>query len=363
MLHAYAEKNAPYVLSPESLDWYLNKGWYRMGASIFTTNFLFFGGQPYSAVWIRQDLGDFTFSRSQRRLLRRNAKQFTVAWGPRVIDGERNELYDRYAADFDGFLSPSIQDSLEDYDQTAHLFDTWEITVRDRVSNQLVAVSYFDLGQDSAASILGIYDPLLKSFSLGYYTMLLEMNYCLEHGLRFYYPGYVVPGYGRFDYKLRIGPTDYLDLRDGSWRPWDAATVAAEGPVEIQAARLTDLVARLRPEVERPADFVLIYPLFEAELYDASTAGHLPYPYFYAVGRDETDHVVLVVFDPRDREYLMLRCVHHPNSGHRYPNGRAEGPQADRIFGDLLTFVNVLFRSANPNVMATACLHLLQDAP
>ncbi|MEL7160133.1 MAG: arginine-tRNA-protein transferase, partial [Bacteroidota bacterium] len=72
MLFPYADKNTPFVLSPESLDWYLGKGWYRMGANIFTTHFLFFNDRPYSAIWIRVDLQNFRFSKSQRKLMRRN---------------------------------------------------------------------------------------------------------------------------------------------------------------------------------------------------------------------------------------------------------------------------------------------------
>jgi len=201
MLFSYVDKNDPFVLSPESLDWYLSRGWYRMGGHIFTTHFLFFQDRPFSAIWIRQGLNTHKFSKSQRKLMRKNAKLFDLAIGPRVIDEEREELYTRYSANFNGRLSPTISDSLEDYENHNGIFNTWETTIRDKVSGKLVGVSYFDLGDTSAASILGIYDPLLSSFSLGYYTMLLEMEFCREQGLEYYYPGYVVPGYSEDNYQ------------------------------------------------------------------------------------------------------------------------------------------------------------------
>ena len=275
MLFPYADKNTPFILSPESLDWYLGKGWYRMGANIFTTHFLFFQSKAFSAIWIRIDLQGFNFSKSQRKLMRRNAKLFKLATGPRIIDKERNELYHRYAAEFDGRLSPTISDNLEDYEGSESIFNTWETTVRDKVSGKLVGVSYFDLGDEAAASILGIYDPNLKSFSLGYYTMLLEMEYCMSQGMRYYYPGYVVPGYQRFDYKLRLGSSQYFDLRSESWLPFDLEEINKNGPTEIQREMLTALRESIKAHTGKEQTY-LVYPLFEAGLYDVWNEDYVP---------------------------------------------------------------------------------------
>ncbi|OAV45487.1 hypothetical protein [Lewinella sp. 4G2] len=303
----YAEKNTPFVLSPQSLDEYLAKGWYRMGASIFTTHFLFFNQQPYSAVWIRLDLQDFAFSKSQRKLMRRNAQTFTVASGPRQIDAERENLYHRYAEDFDGRLSNSISDSLEDYGEDS-VFNTLEISVRDTVSKQLVANSYFDVGDTSAASILGIYDPLLKSFSLGYYTMLLEIQWCLDNGLRYYYPGYVVPGYGRFDYKLRLGKSQYYNIQTDKWLPFANEAVDAFGPAEVQRKHLLAMVEGLATNgIHRE---LLVYPLFEADLHDVWNKDYLPYPYLVYLGNEPEGHPVVLVYDPKEMMYMVVACAH-----------------------------------------------------
>ena len=307
MSFSYAEKSTPFVLSPDSLDEHLARGWYRMGASIFTTHFLFFNRRPFSAIWIRVDLQNFRFSKSQRKLLRRNAQFFETDARPRVIDGEREELYERYMQDFDGRLSPSISDSLEDYGESS-VFSTYETTVRERVSGKLVAVSYFDLGNTSAASILGVYDPELKSFSLGYYTMLLEVQYCLDNGLRYYYPGYVVPGYDRFDYKLRIGPSQYFDIQTESWPAFSRDTIYAEGPIEIQRARLQHLIDNLAEAgVERT---LLVYPLFEADLYDMWNSTYVPYPYLIYLGNSGNGDPIVLAFDPKVRQFIILACEH-----------------------------------------------------
>ena len=357
MPFTYVDKNAPFVLSPESLDWYLSRGWYRMGGHIFTTHFLFFQNRPFSAIWIRQHLETHSFSRSQRKLMRKNAKLFDVAYGPRKIDAEREELFTRYSANFDGRLSPTISDSLEDYGEEPGLFNTWEVTIRDKVSGKLVGVSYFDLGAGAAASILGIYDPLLSSFSLGYYTMLLEMEYCRSHGLSHYYPGYVVPGYQRFDYKLRLGGNEYFDIRSEQWISYDGEDIDRTGPTESQRLQLGELATRLHPDV--PAGTGLyIYPLFEARLYDPQTDNYLAYPYFVPIGRDSDDTLVIVVYDPAAQEFLVFYCSLVPNAllSYRPPQPGSSAPA--NYFTDLLQVEKLLLRGKTVN----AILRILEQA-
>jgi len=358
MLFSYADKNTPYVLSPESLDWYLGKGWYRMGGHIFTTHFLFFQEQPFSAIWIRQDLKNFRFSKSQRKLMRRNAKLFDIAYGPRVIDEERDELYGRYAENFDGRLSPTIADSLEDYDGGTTIFNTWETTVRDKVSGKLVASSYFDLGNDAAASILGIYDPLLDSFSLGYYTMLLEMRYCLDNDIRHYYPGYVVPGYQRFDYKLRLGPSEFYDLRTESWIPFDREDIDRNGPTERQKRELTALSDQIRAAGVESHGLV-IYPLFEAGLYDIWDENFVPYPYFFPLGKDETGLLLIVIYDPKEQEFLLLQCLKTEEAPLMFNATHMAINTEGNYFTDLISVHAILFRTSSLDIMSRASLALL----
>ncbi|TXF88560.1 arginine-tRNA-protein transferase [Neolewinella aurantiaca] len=361
MLFPYVDKETPFVLSPESLDWYLSRGWYRMGGHIFTTHFLFFNDSPYSAVWIRQDLTVHTFSRSQRKLMRKNAKLFEIATGPRVIDEEREELYLRYADNFDGRLSPTIAESLEDFGDSTSIFNTWETTIRDKVSGKLVGISYFDLGDDSAASILGIYDPLLSSFSLGYYTMLLEMDFCRSRGVDYYYPGYVVPGYKRFDYKLRLGFNEYYDLRSESWLPYNREEIDVYGPVESQQRKLKDLASLLHPE--GPAGTGLyIYPLFEAKLYDPSTDNYLAYPYFVPLGRDSENTLVLVTYDPSEEVFLVLHCSLVRNAMLSFKLSHLNESTESNYFTDLLQVEKLLLRGKSIEAIYGLLLQASQKA-
>ena len=52
---------------------------------------------------------------------------------------------------------------------------------------------------------MNFYHPDYKKYSLGKYLMLLKINHAKAMGKEWYYPGYIVPGNRRFDYKLFIG--------------------------------------------------------------------------------------------------------------------------------------------------------------
>ncbi len=212
----FSEKKYPDYLSPEELDGYLCRGWYRMGQSIFTTHFLYFESQILNAIWIRLDLQDYTFSKSTRKNLRNCLNQFEVTYQPFEFNKEKENLYQIYRQDFPGLISPTLRESLyEVYD--VNVFNSWELTIRDQ--GKLIAFSVFDLGEKSLASIVGVYHPAYKKYSLGLSTLLLEVKFGIENGFQWFYPGYIVPGNSRFDYKLRIGQTQAYDIYTHSWLP------------------------------------------------------------------------------------------------------------------------------------------------
>ncbi|MEM9836632.1 MAG: arginine-tRNA-protein transferase [Bacteroidota bacterium] len=358
MGYRYVEKVHPFTLSPKSLDWYLSKGWYRMGSNIFTTHFLCFQQQLYSAIWIRIDLADFSFSKSQRKLMARNAKKFTATTAFRRFTQEKEILYSRYSSNFNGRLSPSLRDSLEDYDEFG-VFTTFETNIREITSKELVAASYFDIGEQAAASILGIYEPAYEKHSLGYYTMLLEMKYCMENGIRYYYPGYVVPGYQRFDYKLRLGPAQFYDLRIDSWIDYEQFNMA-NGPVERQARQLN----RLKDQLDQRglASELSIYPLFEARLYHLWQAEYLNYPYLLLLnGRPTASREWLIAaYDPHTSNFRLLTAQSLEELRYLFSESYLQSfPEAGYV-RCLLQQNQQLFQTAEVAEMATIIINLIR---
>ncbi|MCO6477855.1 MAG: arginine-tRNA-protein transferase [Phaeodactylibacter sp.] len=302
----FAEKHYPEVMIPEELDAYLAKGWYRMGQTIFTTHFLCFGRAFYSAIWIRLPLRGYRFRKSLRKQFRRNQQRFHTKVGPASLNPEKEQIYRRYKTSFPGVLAPSLKDSLLD-GEDFNIYNTYEVAVYD--SGKLVALSFFDLGKHSAASIMGIYDPAYGKHSLGFYTMLMEIDYCMQRGLQFFYPGYIVPGYPRFDYKLRIGSVEdiqYYDLRTSAWQPY-AQLTPSDVPLKMMETRLGEMQKFL---IENNFwSQKLYYPLFEANLFGFWHAPYFDYPAFLLCSpRQNTNNYLMAVFDPREESYRLMRC-------------------------------------------------------
>jgi len=299
----FTEKYRPNFLSKTSLDQYLERGWYRMGQSIFTCHFLCFGEQIFSAIWLRLSLDGYTFRKSLRRVWKRN-KRFQVVIRPATLDKEKEALYQKYRwFCFRGNISTSLQESLLDGGYFS-VFHTLEACVYD--GERLIAASFFDIGENSIASILGMYDPDYEKFGLGFYTMLLEIQYGINNGYHYYYPGYVVPGYPRFDYKKRIGNVDYLDVASGEWRPYDA--IATE---DYPVVRLRNKLQ----EIQKYLDFygvnnqLYYYPLFETHLITYWEATYLKHPIFlWCPTSDGASDYLVIVYDLPRQRYLLLQC-------------------------------------------------------
>lgn len=338
----FAEKHYPEAVPPEDLDKYLAHGWYRMGQTMFTTHFLWFKGFFYSAIWVRLALKGFVFNKRQRKLLRRNETLFTYKFSKATITPEQERLYERYRQSFPGLLANTLQESLLD-GGSDNIYDTWQACVYD--GNKLVAFSYFDLGSDSAAGIMGIYDHDYQAHSLGFYTMILEVLFCAQQGFTYYYPGYVVPGYARFDYKLRIGDVDYFDLRAQRWLPFKTMP-ESDLPLNKIRQKLSDLGLVLT--IWGIDSQLLYYPLFEANLFAFWRAAYVDSPIIlHCFPELGSTTYWLVVFDVAADEYLLLRCSRFDEVGFHFNDSYLSNFNAEHFFLNLAVIDNVAKRSAS----------------
>ena len=188
----------PIQLSGEELDAFLEKGWYRMGQSIFTTHYISLEDQVYRVFWLRYDLQKLILSKRQQRLIKRNA-QFTIAIKPLEITDELETLYALYKSGINFEPAWSVQHWLYG-DQSMNVFATELIEIRDK--GRLIAAGITDLGHNSIAGIMNFYHPDYKKYSLGKYLMLVKMQYAKTKNMKWYYPGYIVYNHSGFDYKL-----------------------------------------------------------------------------------------------------------------------------------------------------------------
>jgi leucyl-tRNA---protein transferase len=253
----FAQIEYPEKLLPEELDNYLSKGWFRMRQTIFTTNFLHFKQQFYSAIWLRVGLDDyiadkkyFTLHKLNNGFRTETKKSITTAITP-----EHELLYRHYRQSISFDISPSLHELLFGA-ETHNRFNTHEVNIYD--GERLIAAGFFDLGQKSAAGITCIYHPAYKKYSLGKYLMYLKIDFCKQRQLQYFYPGYVVPGCAPFDYKLTVGKAtlQYLQLSTQNWQAFTQAA-SIQNPLKEMLEKLTELRNQ-----KQPLQYPFLLPVF-----------------------------------------------------------------------------------------------------
>ena len=300
----FAQVYFPETLSRESLDHYLEQGWFRMGQTIFTTNFLNFKNQLYSALWLRASLREFVPSKAQQKIARLNEK-FRVEIQKASITPEKEMLFATYKLKVPFEASASLQQLLYGKNDT-NIYNTYEVLLYD--GDKLIGVGYFDVGIASAEGISSFYDPAYKKFSLGKYLIFLKMSYCKSLRLRYFYPGYFVPGYRAFDYKLELSNSiEYFQLHTARW-----IDIQNFSPGKTPLAHMVEKLKSLQDYVAHCGlkTNLLQYEFFDANLIpDLKGMDLFDFPVFLNLELLGVRDPRLVVFDVRDDQYHVLQCV------------------------------------------------------
>jgi len=303
----FAQAHTPEQLTPNYFDTYLEQGWFRMGQTIFTTNFIHFKSEMYSTIWLRILLDEYEADSTHVKLVKRNAL-FRTSVNSAEITPEKEELYLRYKESLPFQPSESLHHLLFGKSETDSIYTTFEVTVYD--GNQLIACGFFDLGQTSAEGITSFYDPAYKKHSLGKYLIYLKIQYCKNLGLRYFYPGYFVPGYSYFDYKLAIARTalQFLQLSSHSWLSIAAFSEQCI-PFEVmqdKLKRVHDIMVKINKNSR-----ILKYEFFDANLIaELRDTGLFDFPVFL-FGSDQSEdntNPIVLVYDVRDNHYHLLSC-------------------------------------------------------
>lgn len=304
----FVEARIPQHLTGQELDAYLERGWFRLGQMIFTTNFAQVKEQLLSTIWLRVLLSEYRMDELHRKLLKQNAR-FITNIQPAEINEEKEVLYARYRASVSFAPSESLQHLLFGKgDADSSVYTTYEVTVRER--EKLIACGFFDLGGKSAEGIVSFYDPEYKKYSLGKYVIYSKIEYCQSLGLEYFYPGYFVPGNPYFDYKLKIARNalQFLQLSSGSWKRLSGFI---EGDIPIR--KMEDKLNHLRLLLADAGieSIIMKYEFFDAGLVpEMRDTGLLDFPIFLHLGNHTEEPVnVLIVFDVRDDQYYLLACV------------------------------------------------------
>lgn len=202
-------------VDPGEYDRLLADGWRHFGTHFFRYSLNIHREEIVSVIPLRIRLSEFRPSSSQRRVIRKNV-DLEVEITPTIVTAEIEELFHRHKRRFDHSVPDSIYDFLSD-DGASCPTCGHQVTVRDS-SGQLLAVSFFDIGETAISAIYACFDPNESSRSLGIFTMLKVIEYAIEQGKTFYYHGYSYDAPSFYDYKFRFSGLEAFDW-DGGWKP------------------------------------------------------------------------------------------------------------------------------------------------
>jgi arginyl-tRNA--protein-N-Asp/Glu arginylyltransferase len=290
----------PRGLTAAGLDSLLAAGWRPTGQLVYELDYIELDpGQLVNLIPTRLRLAGHRWSKRQRKLLRQNEDTFEVAIRPAFADAAKDDVYRLYA-----WAHPDKTQLWYDYHlrtESGHSFlNTWEVSVS--YQGELVAFSFFDLGEKSAYGKMGVYNPAWEAHSLGLFTLFLEVDYCRQLGMDFYYPGYVSPDTPRFDYKHRLGALELWDLRQSAWVPEASMPPAEQDHIGRQRQALEALQALLSAQVWQSVAYQYFYSAYRLTEGNESL---LDAPCFLAVQNYYPRHLLLVTYDLTHSTYRL----------------------------------------------------------
>jgi len=198
-------------VSPRELDQYLARGWRHFGSHFFRYNLSIHQEEVCRVFPLRINLAAYRNRKSFRKIMRKN-QDFDIKIQPLRMTKEKLELFENHRVKFRDNSPQSLYDFLSPNPEIP--IRPYEICVYDQ--SKLIACSFLDIGSDSTSSIYGMFDLDYSDYSLGIYTMLVEIAYSQQIHKHFYYHGYCYDIQSFYDYKKRFPATEWFDWQ-GNW--------------------------------------------------------------------------------------------------------------------------------------------------
>jgi arginine-tRNA-protein transferase len=202
-------------ISPEDLDLRLAKAWRRFGHYFFRYNTGFIPQKnTYSPVIpLRIRLADFEFSKSQRKILKKNA-HFIVRKGLISLNQEKYFLFYLHRERFTDNQPNSLHNFIAPKPDTSPI-PTYEIEVYDE--KKLIATSFVDISTNAFSSIYAMFDTNYSAYSLGIYTLLQEIIWAKELNKKYLYLGYAYQESSFYDYKKKFSSLEEYIWEQDIW--------------------------------------------------------------------------------------------------------------------------------------------------
>ena len=192
----------------EKYSWLMANGFRRSNDQIY---------KPYcencnACKSLRVVLEDFTPSKSQKRLLKKN-QSFEVKISE-TATANYYPLYENYinTIHHDGSMFPATTTQFESFTKstvTNQIFvETWDKDI-------LISVAVTDVLTDALSAVYTFYHPDYKNRGLGVFSILNQINLSLKLGKKYVYLGYQIDECQKMNYKNKYFP--YQELINNRW--------------------------------------------------------------------------------------------------------------------------------------------------
>lgn len=189
--------------------WLMSQGFRRSGNEIY---------RPHcescnACQSLRVLINDFTLSKSQRRLLKRN-QHFITQLSDQAKDCYY-PLYERYINTLhqDGSMFPA---TLEQYNSfmsntitEQHYLEIWH-------EKTLISVAVMDDLPDALSAVYTFYDPEYRKYALGVYSIIKQIELAKKLQRDYLYLGYQIDDCQKMNYKNKYKP--YQILKENQWK-------------------------------------------------------------------------------------------------------------------------------------------------
>jgi arginine-tRNA-protein transferase len=203
-------------VSPDGMDALWAQSWRHFGTHFFRYSVMEQRGSIQTVAPLRVELSQFEPTKSQRRILRKNADVATEI-GAAQVSNEVRSLFDRHRTRFTENVPEDVGVFLS---ADPAQIPCECLQVRCLLEGHCIATSFFDKGAQSISSVYAVFEPEHASRSLGIFTLLQEIFWAREQGMRFAYPGYATLGPSHYDYKKQFSGLQGFDWNSQAWVPW-----------------------------------------------------------------------------------------------------------------------------------------------
>ena len=181
----------------------IKRGWRRFGSMFFRP----ICTECSACESIKIDAFNFNFSKSARRVIRKNSHITTVLQHP-TLTHAHIDLFNKFHAHMEqkkGWDNQAVT-ARNYYVSFVHGHSDFGYEMLYFDNERLIAVDLIDILDDGVSSIYFYYDPDYAHLSLGRYSLYRQIMLACERGLRWIYLGYYVEACPSLAYKGEYKP-------------------------------------------------------------------------------------------------------------------------------------------------------------